>query len=205
MAGDIPVDKVPAALRAAADKLFPKAKWADAHHARHDDEERYELLGEDAKGASLSVEGTIKGAVTGVEREIDPKDLPKPVTAVLKSRFPKFTVEGALAVYAGDNITDLGKAELTYQLNGEGAKGKDLTVELAADGTVLETRREVDVADLPKPVVDALKARAPKFHITAAHRVNRDKEVVGYLLASRGKRTAFVTPDGANVEIHTDD
>ncbi len=54
MAGDIPLAMVPATLRSAADKLFPKAKWTEAHHSRHDGEELYDLLGEDDKGVVAS-------------------------------------------------------------------------------------------------------------------------------------------------------
>ncbi len=157
------------------------------------------------KGDSLSVEGTAKGAVTAVEREVQPKDLPKPVATSVKSKFPKLTVEGALAVYKGDDIRDLGKAELTYQVNGEAAKGKDLTVELTPDGKVLETRREVETSDVPKEVLTALKAKAPKFQTSMVHKITREKETVGFLFAGKGKRTAYVSADGKEVEIHKDD
>ena len=98
-AEDLALDKIPPAVRRAANRILKGAKWSSAAKHADDGEVIYELMGEDANGASLSVEVSSDGKVVSVEREIDPKDLPKAASNVVSTKMPKFKIESALAIY----------------------------------------------------------------------------------------------------------
>ena len=44
------------------------------------------------------------------------------------------------------------------------------------DGTILEIEKEIPVADLPKPVADALKAKYPKAKVAKAEEITKGKK-----------------------------
>ena len=124
VAREIDVGKVPAAVKAGADRLFKKAKWSAAHRSMSGGQPLFELEGEVAKGQHVSVEVTADGKVTGVERKIDVKDVPTAVSKAVTDRLPKFEAATAFEIYHGDDIQRLGRADLSYELEGKAAKGR---------------------------------------------------------------------------------
>jgi biopolymer transport protein ExbD len=203
--GEVALAKVPAAIKEAAERVVKGAKWSQAIKSREEDQEVYELVGEDARGKTLTIEVSSDGKVMAVERQIDVKDLPKPVSDAVSAKFPAFKAENVLEMYLADDIRDLSKAELAYQLNGTAAKGKDLTVEVTADGKITEVKREIDLEEVPKPVMVALKSKAPLFRVEIVHKVTRGDTVAGFLFAGKKRRIAYVSSDGKEIEIHKDE
>ena len=204
-AADISMDKVPAAIKKAANHVVKDAKWDSAMKSKDDGQDFYELFGTHTKGMNASIEVSADAKVTSVELQIDLKDVPKTAMKSINSRMTAFKPDTVLAMYAGDDIRDLSKAELTYQLNGTAAKGKDLTVEISADGKITEVKREIEIGEVPKAVSDALSSKAPKFNPDVVHRVTRDDKVAGFLFAGKRGWVVWLSHDCKEFEIHKDD
>jgi uncharacterized protein YuzE len=205
-AREIKPDKLPANVKEATERVVKDAQWSVAHKSGS----LFDLEGKDGKGQEIHVEVTTEGKVTGIERKIDVKDVPKPVMTAITERLPKFTAAAALELYSGDDIRNLEKADHSYELEGKAAKGHEVTVEVSAAGKVLGFKREIDLKNVPKVVMDGLSSKAPKFKPATAHRLNEDDKVVGFLFAGdwrKEKRESiiFVSPDGKEVEVQEDE
>ncbi len=204
-AREVEISKVPAAIKGAADRVIKGVKWTMAHRTR----ESFELEGKDDKGREVSVEMTIDGKVRGVDRKIDVKDVPRIVMKTVTSKFPKFDAERVHEVYSGTDILDLAKADLTYELDGKGGKGHDVTVTLTAEGKLIDVKREVDMKAVPRVVSEALAKKFPMFKPAIAHSVSEGEGITGYLFVGDFRKEAketlvFVSADGKEVEIHHD-
>ena len=77
---DIPLEKVPAAVRKAADIAAPKMRWKSAQSNINDDK-AYALVGADDKGRSVYVVVNPDGKVQSVSTTITLKEVPKSVLA----------------------------------------------------------------------------------------------------------------------------
>jgi hypothetical protein len=204
-AEEVALDKTPASIKKAAHQLVKGAKWEVVmKHKEDDGHEYYELYGTHDKGLNVSVEVAADGKVTSVELQIDLKDVPKAALSAVSAKLTAFKPDTATALYAGDGIHDLGKALFAYQLHGTAAKGKDLTVEVTAEGKIVEVKREIELGDVPKGVSDVLANKAPKFKPDMVHRITRDDKVAGFLFASK-HRVAWLSHDGKEFEIHKED
>jgi len=199
--GEIPLSEVPASIKESAHHVLKTAKWDSAAKHKHEGETVYELFGTDDKGRDLSVEIT-DGKVTSIERGIEPKDIAKAASDAVAKHMPAFKIEHALEIFEGDDIRDLAKADHSYQLNGTGAKGKDLTVEVTTEGKILEVKREIEMAEVNKTVSEVLTKKVPKFQVETVHRVVRDEKVAGYLFASKRGWIVYISNDGAEFEMH---
>jgi len=199
------VSKVPPKIREAANHVVKGAKWTVAHRTSS----HFELEGKDSRDHDVSVEITIDGKVTGVDRKIDVKDVPSNVMKAVTAKFPKFEATRVHEVYTGTDIRELEKADLTYELDGTGAKGHEVTVTLTAEGKVVDIKREVELKAVPKVVMEALEKKYPKFKPTLAHSVSEGEGVTGYLFVGDFRKEAkemlvFVSADGKEVEMHHD-
>jgi hypothetical protein len=204
-AREIEIGKVPPRIKEAASQVLKGAKWTTAHRTMS----HFELEGKDSKNHDVSVEITIDGKITGVDRKIDVKDVPANIMKTVTNKFPKFTSDRVHEVYSGTDIRDLEKADLTYELDGTGAKGHEVTVTLSSDGKLIDVKREVELKAVPKVVTEAMEKKFPRFKPTLAHSVSEGEGVTGYLFVGEFQKNmretlVFVSADGKEVEIHHD-
>ena len=126
------------------------------------------------------------------EDEVPLKDLPKAVTDAVKAKYPKAELkEASKEVKDGKTVY-----EVETKLSG---KGLDLTV--SADGKILETEEEIAVADLPKAVTSAIKAKYPAGTVKTAEKVTKTEgNTTSYevIVALKGKksRELAISADG---------
>jgi Rieske Fe-S protein len=129
---DVPLDKVPGAVRKAADKAVSKAKWIGATKNTEDGETTYELDGTDSKGREVTVVVAPDGTVHEIEKEIPMKEVPKVVTEALKKKLADF--KATLA----HSVTEEGKI-VAYSFEGKRSKDKEeVDVTVAADASSVD-------------------------------------------------------------------
>jgi hypothetical protein len=132
---DLPLDKVPPAVRKSADKTVPKTKWIAATKVTSDGEISFELDGMDSKGKEVTVVLAEDGTLEEVEREISMKDVPKAVSDALKQKVAGFKVSVAHSTTVDGKI-------VSYSFEGKRAKDKE-----EVDVTVSADASSVDVDD----------------------------------------------------------
>jgi predicted DNA-binding antitoxin AbrB/MazE fold protein len=126
------------------------------------------------------------------EDEVPLKDLPKAVTDAVKAKYPKAELkEAAKEVKGGKTVY-----EVETKLAG---KGLDLIV--GADGKILEIEEEVAVADLPKAVSSAVKAKYESGTIKKAEKLtvtegNKTSYEVIVDLKGKKSRELAISADG---------
>src|SRR6478672_7854261 len=83
----VPLDKLPAAVKDAVKKRFPKAEVKGASKEKENDKTVYEVtLKENGKNIDVSL--TEAGAISLIEKEVAFKDLPKAVAATFEAKYP---------------------------------------------------------------------------------------------------------------------
>ncbi|MFO0852448.1 MAG: PepSY-like domain-containing protein [Gemmataceae bacterium] len=127
----VPLDKVPAAIRDAVAKRFPKAKIKGA--AKEQDDAKKWVYEITLKQDKLNIDVTVtpEGAITLIEQELTFKDLPTAVAATFEARYPKATykiVESVTRVKDGKETLEYYEALLTA------ADKKAYEVEVLPDG-----------------------------------------------------------------------
>jgi hypothetical protein len=117
--------------------------------------------------------------------------LPAPVAAAFKKAYPDAVIN------ASSKETEDGKT--VYEIESVD-KGLNRDLVYAADGTVLECEEQVKEADIPAPVIAALKQLYPKATITKAERTTKG-QALQYDLALKGAPRPEVSflPDGKPV------
>jgi hypothetical protein len=135
------------------------------------------------------------------EKEDDEKDeakkagakvqLPAPVASAFKKAYPDAVIKGS------SKETENGKT--VYEVESVD-KGLNRDLLYAADGTVIECEEQVKEADVPAPVIAALKQLYPKATITKAERTTKG-QALQYDLALKGapKPEVSFLPDGKPV------
>ena len=113
------------------------------------------------------------------------------------SEVPKAAMTAARAA-AGDVELTVGNTETkgsktVYELRGRMADGRMLEVDVFADGTIEEVEREIDPAEVPKVVMDAVRAKYPGFSAKRVEANERAGQLVEYDIEGRaGGTTLFV-------------
>ena len=105
------------------------------------------------------------------------------------SEVPKAAMTAARAA-AGDVELTVGNTETkgdktVYELRGRMADGMTLEVDVFADGTIEEVEREIDPAEVPKVVMDAVKAKYPGFTARRVEANERGGQLVEYNIEGR--------------------
>jgi hypothetical protein len=103
----------------------------------------------------------------------------------------------------------LEEGDVMYELDGKDAKGREVTVQVTADGQVVEVETEITMKEIPKVVTEALKKKLPGFKASLIHSVNEDGKIVSYSFEgkrSKDKQEVDVTveADGTSVEVDDD-
>jgi hypothetical protein len=126
----IPLDKVPAKAKAALKKHFPSAKLVEATTDTVDGVVEYTVTLHHKKDV-YEVTVTDEGKIVEIARELEFKDLPKPVAGAFRTRYPKSKVDGVW------ELTVPGEKGKAYQIDCITAAGKSLSVEFDPDGKLL--------------------------------------------------------------------
>jgi uncharacterized membrane protein YkoI len=122
----VPLDRVPAAAKAAADKAVPGVRWKKAEKEQEDGKTIYELKGRDPKGKKIEVEVSPDGKQVSVEEKISLDAVPTAVKQAADKAVP-----GAKWKWA-EQENEGGKT--FYELKGRDPKGKKVKLEISADG-----------------------------------------------------------------------
>jgi uncharacterized membrane protein YkoI len=88
----VPLDKLPRAVAEAVKKRFPEAEMTSAEKETKDGKTVYEVAIKN-KGQNIEVTTTPDGTITEIERQIEPKDLPRAVAEALDRKYPKATLK----------------------------------------------------------------------------------------------------------------
>ena len=133
---DVPLDKVPAVVKKAAEKAAPGIIWDEATKETDGKLVVYTLTGENAKMRSVSVEVTAAGKVREVSTEIPLDEVPKAVAAALAKRFPRFKADDVYEVKKGGKVVE-------YHFDGRRpADTDDVSITVSADGKTVEIDAE---------------------------------------------------------------
>lgn len=129
---EIPLDKVPANIRKAADAAVPKAKWEAAYKYEEEGKLYYDLEGRNSKGRAVVVTLAKDGEVESVETEIPVRELPEVVRQAVKAKWPRFNTKAAYEVREGDKVVG-------YDLEGKRPSDRhEIAIFASADGKELE-------------------------------------------------------------------
>jgi hypothetical protein len=117
------------------------------------------------------------------------ENLPKEVTAALKKKWPN-----AELVSATMDADEDGK--VTYEVTIK-VKKQELDVMLTPDGAIIQVEKEIEVKDVPKVVMDAIRKRYPKSNFKGASEICKDDKVAEYELdlVTKDKKNLYVTFD----------
>jgi uncharacterized membrane protein YkoI len=99
------------------------------------------------------------------EEEVPLDKLPKAVVDAVKAKFP-----GAKLLEASKETEN---GATTYEVTVD-HKGQEFDISLTPAGKIVEVEREIEIADLPKAVVEALKKKYPKCKLDEAEEIVAD-------------------------------
>jgi len=188
----VPLDKVPKPVIDAVKAKFPGAELKGCEKATEGNKVTYDVELKH-KDNNYEVAVTPEGVITGYEKQIDAKDLPKPVTKTLEEKYPKATIKMVEEVYT---IKDKKETMEYYEIAVVGADKKSVEVLIAPDGKIVQPAakpaggaEKIAPDKLPKAVLDAIKGRFPDAEITSAEKEIEDGKVVYDIeLKSKGKK-----------------
>lgn len=219
----IKLDDVPATVRKAADEYIDahfklKVVWApdvvkmeednNAKGKKNKKKFAYEFDGARGKGLELTLVVTEEGKVIEVEKQLkDTTKVPADALAAVTKRWPNFAATTAYEILQGSDLSNPKVARDTvYDLRGNVGKkgGRDFHVQVSEKGDITEWTIEVQLANVPAAVTNALKERRPNFTVVTAFALHEPKEIIGYHFEGtlpKGKEiTVSVSPDGKHVE-----
>ena len=125
----------------------------------------------------------------GEEEEIPLDQVPKAVLNAIKAKFPGARVTEAV------KETENGKT--TYEVELE-YKDQEYTVSVTANGKITEIEREIELKDLPKAVVDAIKKKYPGAEMEEAEEVTaNDKTSYEVVIETAEEKDVVVTVDAS--------
>ena len=125
----IALDKLPKVVLESVKKRFPKGEMASAVKETVDKKTTYEVSLKDG-GLNVDVNVNEDGTITGLEKEIAVKDLPKVVVEAVATKYPKPKMKKAEVVIKVKE----GKETLEYYEVFVEIDGKDVEVEVLPDG-----------------------------------------------------------------------
>lgn len=207
---EVALDKVPAAVKQAASRIFPKANWSVA--TKDKDETKglsYALEGTIDNDVDVTVVVTVAGMVIEVTREIAVSEVAEKVMTAVAEKQPKFKATDAAEIRRGDNLQRADEGALFYELEGKDARGREVTIEVSAEGKITEVHTEISLKEVPKVVTAAVAVRMPKFKPRVVFEVRQDGEISSYALAGVRPRdktevVVVVSADGQQVDIDDD-
>ncbi len=149
------VAEVPAAVRQAADKALPGAKWTEAVKETEDDGAVYRLEGTNPRGHEAQVEISAEGKVQSLEISLGHEalaELPAGVRSQAEKAVPGATWSEAVI------RTEEDEEETTYTLKGTDAKGAAVEVAVELKLHVASVETALDLKNLPHPLAELVKS-----------------------------------------------
>jgi uncharacterized membrane protein YkoI len=134
----IDVDKLPKEVVKAVKDRFPGAELKSAEKETEDGKTIYDVAIKH-KDINYEVAVTPKGEITGFEKEIAAKDMPKEVAKAIETKYPKATVKMVEEVYKVKGKTE--KLEY-YEIAIVTSENKKVGLDVAADGKILKSTEE---------------------------------------------------------------
>jgi hypothetical protein len=129
----VPLKDVPQAVLHAVKAKFPGAELKEASKETEDGKTTYEIALKD-KGQNVDVAVSAAGEIEEIEREVAPKDLPKPVVATVEAKYPKATIKKAEEIIEFDD----GLEKKNFELLIETADKKTRELKVSPMGRLLE-------------------------------------------------------------------
>jgi hypothetical protein len=127
----VALDKLPKAVSESIKKRFPKGEMSSATKETEDKKTTYEVSLKDA-GSNYDVNVNEDGTITGFEKEVAVKDMPKAVVAAAVAKYPTAKQKKGEEVYTvADGKETLAYYEVIFEID-----GKDVEVEVLANGTL---------------------------------------------------------------------
>jgi hypothetical protein len=105
---------------------------------------------------------------------------------------------------------EIDEGETIYGLSGKDASGREVAVNVTAEGKVVEIDTEIALTDVPQVVMSACRNKYPKFKPDGAMSIREEGKLTGYSLDGTmiGKDgvevTIYVSADGKEVELEED-
>jgi hypothetical protein len=167
-----PIDwkDVPAGVRKAADRAFAGARWNEAVLDDEDDADRYRLKGTDARGVRTEVVVAGKEAPEVVETVADLRALDELPAGVRKA-----AATASAGIRWAEVVVHYEDDQTVYYLRGTDAKGRAIEATLVAEVRVDLVETTIDLADLPKPLADRLRAVPGAQWTRAAEKLGADE------------------------------
>jgi len=129
-AEDVALDKLPKAVVDSLKARFPGCEITKALSETENDKLVYEVSLKH-KGATYDIIVTPEGRINVVEKAIDAKDLPKPVTEALNKKYPKAKINLA------EELSD-GAGKITaYEVHITTADNKTVAIEFEPNGKII--------------------------------------------------------------------
>jgi len=125
-------------------------------------------------------------AVRADEEKVPLDKVPPAVIKAVKDKFPAATLKQA------EKEVEDGKT--TYEIGLDDA-GRNVDVSLKEDGTIIEVEKEIAVKDLPKAVVDGVKAKYPKATIKKAEEITKKGTTNFEVVITEGNRSRELVLD----------
>jgi hypothetical protein len=143
----VSVDKLPAAVKKALKRKFPKAEIEKATKEVEDGNTVYEVELE-IKDRSVDVSLKADGTILEIEREVPADELPEAVRKKLAARYPKAKIEKAEEITKGEDGPVRYEVAITTE------------VVLTANGKIVQAEEEAE--DEKKPTAQAKKSKKDK-------------------------------------------
>lgn len=135
---NVPLDKLPKPVVDAVKQRFPKAELVKASKEVENGKTEYEVTVKD-NGVKIDVTLTPEGKITGLEKELAVKDLPKAVRDALEVKYPKADYKSAEEIVEVKN----GKEVLeSYEVVLVTADKKKLEVVVSPEGKITKTEQK---------------------------------------------------------------
>lgn len=129
----VPLDKLPKAVLKAVKAKFKDAELVSAQTEKEDGKLLYEINLKD-KGTSVEVSVTSDGKIVSIEKTLAAKDLPRPVTRAINSKYPKAEYKRVEEVTENDKTT--------YEVLLVTADKKKIEVVLDRTGKIVKEEKE---------------------------------------------------------------
>jgi uncharacterized membrane protein YkoI len=157
------------------------------------------------KGRKFESDIKEDGTILEVEKEVAQKDYPKALPSSVEAKYPKGKITVVMEVNLVKDKKEIpDHLEVTVQTADKQEKellfkldGKTEFVEPAAAAAATEESDKIEISQLPKSVVDAVKKKYPKAEVKAAEKGDEDGKTVYEVSITNGRDKMDVTLDPA--------
>jgi uncharacterized protein YxeA len=129
------------------------------------------------------------------------------------AQVPAAARKAALKAVPGATFDEAYKEEdddgkVYFELDGQDTQGRDITVEVTAAGKILSIATEIELAQVPKVVMTALRKKLKDFKPASVMAVREEGEITEYAFEGKDGKgeemNVTVSADGSEVEVDED-